>query len=196
LRLELLILQNIADDGCPEGVFVQAQRCIMLARALPNSPLVLDGALETFRYSHETFCQFLELLRSSLVTKHTEIFPAVLKIDGAAYTRLEGEFSENQESGFWSWTPPVEGHFANGLVVYLPRAIPRTLPVTMYGRHTEDRRGFSVAREAKSVSGPGVAIVLENLRGKLTETYLAANADTMHQRLRNALGDGHAIYKF
>ncbi len=81
----------------------------------------------------------------------------------------------------------------NGAAIYFPRAKPKALPVIRYSRHRNDQKGFNVAREVDSIEGPGTAVSLE-LCGELTDVHLATAAVSMHQRLRNILGEAHAFY--
>ena len=54
--------------------------------------------------------------------------------------------------------------------------------------------GFLVALHL--ISGPGSAIVLANLPSPVGKVYLTVDAEKLRHKLRQQLGDGHAVYYF
>jgi hypothetical protein len=83
---------------------------------------------------------------------------------------------------------------ANTLAVYLPHTTPGTLPVVRYGWRRLDNGDFHVAEPGQRIKGPGSALVLRELRHPLPKLYLTVAAETLRQRLRQQLGDGHGLY--
>lgn len=193
LRVELLLLQSIAEEASPEVAFLQAQRCLALLPQLQGTPLLLDGRLQGHRYSPDSFPEFLAILWDSLQRRENyDLYPPILEIDGYRYQRVPGELTDGDD--FWTWSPQTPGFVARGVAIYMPLSQPGSVPVIQYDRQRTDTRSFTIARPAEVISGPGTAILLGRWSEQTGQIYITSNSQVMHQRLRKQLGDGHAIY--
>jgi hypothetical protein len=108
--------------------------------------------------------------------------------------KLPGELEEDEE--FWTWQPQRENFMASGLAVYMPDTIQGSLPVVRYGWKRLDNGNFMIAETGKMLSAPGSAVVLSDLCNPVSKLFVTVAAEKLRQRLRQHLGDGHALYYF
>lgn len=192
LRLELVLLRNLVETGRPDAVMLQAQRCLGLLRLDGSRLLPLDGRLERYRIEPDSFSSFMADLSATLSRlENPETFPTLLEIDGERYVRIAGGLVEDGDT--WVWSLPGSEFVANGLAIYLPRALRESLPQVRYGPHRTSLD--TVSRTARQLAGPGTALLLEGVRGGVPALHLTVDTESRRQRLRQLMGDGHALYK-
>src|SRR5262249_45008935 len=155
---ELRLLEKIGPAASIDTAFLQAQRCLSLLRSTPSAPWALDGRLENYVYSPDTFCRFLADLERGLdVNGKGALFPDVLEVDGLRFLKVDGQMQLEKEEDFWSWKPPREPFVASRLAIFLPRAASGELPLLHYSPQRRDPGSFHVAQYAKELSVSGAA---------------------------------------